>query len=145
LTLQKAGAVALKVGVLALAVFAVVTTGANFVSMDIGVGRIGAACLAVYLLALGHGATALLVGAGTGKRSLAIGVAAALAVAGYLLDGLSRIVDALEPWRVLTPFDWMGDPLRKGVDLGGTAALLALVVAAAALAPLLFNWRDIAV
>jgi ABC-2 type transport system permease protein len=65
--------------VLALAVSAVVTAGAKLVSMDIGAGRIAAAYLAVYLLALGYGATALLVGAWTGKRALAIGVAAALA------------------------------------------------------------------
>src|SRR6266511_1070057 len=85
------------------------------------------------------GAMALQAGA------LAIGAAAALAVAGYMLDGLSRIVDVLEPWRVLSPFDWMGDPLRKGVDRGGTAGLVALTVVTIAVAPLLFNRRDIAV
>jgi ABC-2 type transport system permease protein len=145
LTLEKAGAMALQAGALALAVFVVVTATARLVSMEIGVGRIAAACLAVYLLALGHGAVALLVGAGTGRRALAIGAAAALAVAGYMLDGLSRIVDVLVPWRVLSPFDWMGDPLRKGVDLGGTAGLVALTVVTTAVAPLLFNRRDIAV
>jgi ABC-2 type transport system permease protein len=145
LTLEKAAAMTLQIGVLAFAAFAVVAAGAKLVSMEIGAGRIAAACLAVYLLALGHGSVALLVGAATGKRALAIGVSSALAVAGYMLDGLSRIVGALEPWRVLSPFDWMGDPLRKGVDLRGTAALLALALGAAALAPLLFDRRDIAV
>jgi ABC-2 type transport system permease protein len=145
LVLEKAGAMALQVGVLSLAVFVAVTATAKLVSMEIGVGRIAAACVAVYLLALGHGAVALLVGAGSGKRALAIAVAAALAVAGYVLDGLSRIVDVLEPWRVLSPFDWTGDPLRKGLELGGTAVLVALAVAAVALAPLPFNRRDLAV
>lgn len=144
-TLEKAGALTLQVGLLALAVFAAVTLIAKLVSMDIATVRIAAATLAVYLLAVAFGATALLVGAATGKRALAIGVAAALAAAGYLLDGLSRIVDALDAWRVLSPFAWMGDPLREGIDLGGTAALVALALGAVALAPLLFRRRDIAV
>jgi hypothetical protein len=53
-------------------------------------------------------------------------------------------VDALEPWRVLSPFDWAGEPLRDGLDAGAVALAAAIVAAACAALPL-FNRRDIAV
>jgi membrane-associated phospholipid phosphatase len=66
-------------------------------------------------------------------------------VAGYLLNGLAQIVDELEPWRVLSPFAWVGEPVRDGLPLGHAAGLLAATLAAAALAPPLFGRRDLAV
>jgi ABC-2 type transport system permease protein len=144
LVLEKAGALALQLGALALALFALVLVSATAVSMDISTARIAAAVLTAYLLGLMHGAVALTVGAGTGKRAVALGVAAALAVGGYLLDGLALIVDALDPWRVLSPFDWAGEPIRNGLGGGAVALAVAAVVAAAAALPL-FARRDVAV
>ena len=75
---------------------------------------------------------------------MALGLAAAVAVAGYLLDSLAQFVEALEPWRVLSPFDWAGQPIRDGLGAGAVALALAAVACAVAALPL-FARRDIAV
>jgi ABC-2 type transport system permease protein len=144
LVLEKAAALGLQLGALALVLLAFVVAAAALVSMDVSAARIGAAVVTAYLLAVAHGALALAIGAGTGKRAVALGIAASVAVAGYLLDGLAQFVDALEPWRVLSPFDWAGHPLRNGLG-AGTAALAVAAVAGAAAALPLFARRDVAV
>jgi beta-exotoxin I transport system permease protein len=144
LVLEKAAALGLQLGALALVLLAFVVAAAAVVSMDVSAARIGAAVVTAYLLAVAHGALALAIGAGTGKRAMALGIAASVAVAGYLLDGLAQFVDALEPWRVLSPFDWAGEPLRNGLGAGTVALAVAAVAGAAAAFPL-FARRDVAV
>jgi ABC-2 type transport system permease protein len=144
LALEKAAALALQLGALALVLLVFIVAVAEAVSMDVSAWRIAAAVLTIYLLALAYGAVALAVGAGTGRRALALGVASALAVGGYLLDSLADFVDALEPWRVLSPFDWAGTPIREGLGPGAAALAAAAIVAAAAALPL-FDRRDVAV
>jgi ABC-2 type transport system permease protein len=56
------------------------------------------------LLGLEHGLVAMAVGAATGKRSLALAIAGGIAVAGYMFYALGAFVDAMEPWRVVSPF-----------------------------------------
>jgi ABC-2 type transport system permease protein len=124
--------------------FVLVEGSAKAVSMDVSAGRVAAAVLAAYLLGLAHGSLALAIGAGTGKRAVVLGGAAAVGVAGYLLDGLAEVVDALEPWRVLSPFDWAGEPIRHGLGLGAAGLAVATLVAGATALPL-FARRDIAV
>ena len=144
LLLEKLGALTIQLGVLGVALVVVVIVSARAISMDVSSSRIAQAVIGVCLLALAHGTLALGVGAATGRRTTAIGVAAAVAVAGYFLNGLGQVVDALEPWRVLSPFDWAGEPLRDGLDAGAVALAAAIVAAACAALPL-FNRRDIAV
>jgi ABC-2 type transport system permease protein len=84
------------------------------------------------------------VGAAAGSRAAAIAVPAVLATAAYLLNGLGQIVDVLEPFRILSPFRLVGDPLAQGAGWG-FAALSALVLLVVALAPLAFERRDAAV
>lgn len=144
IVLEKAAATALQLGALSLVVFASIAATAPLFSLDIGVDRIAAAVTAVFLLALLHGLLALFVGAATGSRAVAIGVAAAVALAGYLLNGLGQIVDPLEPVRVLSPFRHVGDPLADGPGWG-FAVLAALALAFAALAPPALDRRDVAV
>lgn len=76
-----------------------------------------AATLAASLLAISFAAVAFAVGAATGSRPAAMGAAAALAVAGYVLEGLSQQVHALHPVGVLNPWHWLlaNDPLRHGL------------------------------
>jgi ABC-2 type transport system permease protein len=145
LALEKAGALALQLAVLALALFVTVAASAQLVSMDIAASSVTAAVVGTYLLALAYGVLALLVGAATGRRALAVGASAALAAAAYLLNGLAQVVDVLEPWRVLSPFEWLGVPIRDGLSPGGGAALLLAAATATAIAVPLFDRRDIAV
>ena len=144
LVLEKLGALTLQLAILGGVLLVTVVVSAKAVSMDISSGRIAGAVLAVSLLGLLYGTLALAVGAATGKRATAIGVAAALAVAAYFLDGLGQVVDALEPWRRLSPFDWVGDPLREGLGARVIALAVGALLLAAAAVPL-FNRRDVGV
>jgi ABC-2 type transport system permease protein len=114
--------------------------------MDISAAHLAAATLSAVLLALAYGAIAILLGAATGRRALAIGVTAAATVAAYLVNGLAPLVHALEVPQKLSPFYHYaaGDPLRHGLSLGHVAVLVAIGVGAAALAPWLFARRDLA-
>lgn len=145
--LEKLAAMAALTGGLAAVLFLSVWGMAVAVRMEIGGDRIAAASLSAWLLAVAHGALALLVGSATGRKGAAVGIAAAAAVAGYLLDGLGNLVDFLQPWRVVSPFNWyfQADALRTGFAPGWTALLAAAVLVFAALAPPAFARRDVAV
>ena len=97
------------------------------------------------LLAIAYGEIAVLVGAASGRRSLAIGVTAAIAVAAYLVNGLAPLVGALEGPQKLSPFYHyaVGDPLRRGVSVSHMAVLVGIAIIATALAPLFFSRRDV--
>jgi ABC-2 type transport system permease protein len=79
--------------------------------------HLAVATVAVSLLALTFAAVAFAVGAATGSRPAALGCAAALAVAGYVLEGLAQQIDALRPVNVVNPWHWLlaHDPLRYGL------------------------------
>jgi len=80
-------------------------------------GHITAATVAATLLALIFAAVAFAVGATTGNRAAALGTASALAVAGYILQGLAGQVQALHPTQDVNPWHWLigSDPLRHGL------------------------------
>lgn len=85
------------------------------------------------------GALALAIGAGTGRRGLALGGAVSAAVATYLIDSLAPVAPVLDPWRWASPFWWAGgrEPVLTGFAspwmllLPAFAATLAAVAAAA--------------
>lgn len=145
--LDKLAAMVALTGALAAVLFLSIWGMAVAVGMEIGGDRIAAACVAAWLLAVLYGALALLVGSAAGKKGAAIGVPTAAAVAAYLLDGLGNLVDALEPWRVLSPFNWYfeADSLRAGFAPGWLGLLLAAAAVFGALAPPAFARRDVGV
>ena len=102
--LDKALALLTSVLVLGVALW-VVTLGASLaIGMGIDAGEAATGALAQVLLGAEYGALALTVGAATGRRSLAIGAPAALAVAAYVLHALALLVPEIEPWQELSPF-----------------------------------------
>ena len=111
----------------------------------ISFGHLAAAALGAAVLAVGFGAIALLIGAATGRRGIAIGVTAALAVAAYLVNSLAALVSWLEPVQRLTPFYHYEspDPLRTGVSPGHTAVLVVIAVLAALLTMVAVERRDL--
>ncbi|MBF6437572.1 ABC transporter permease subunit [Nocardia cyriacigeorgica] len=139
---QRFAALAVQVAVVTAVLTVSVIAGANSGNLEVETGNIVAASAGLGLLALFAGAVALLVGAATGKRSLALGVAALLAVAGYLANNLG------DDWlRKLSPFYYAnGDsPLVNGWNAGHLAVLavgggLALIAALVC-----FGRRDLAV
>lgn len=104
-----------------------------------------AATASVGLLALTFAAVAFAVGAGTGSRPAALGVAAAVAVAGYVLEGLSQQIHALHWVGTVNPWHWLlgSDPLRVGLTWHAwVPPLVAVVVLVAAALPRLAH-RDL--
>ncbi len=124
-------AVLAAVCVLALAALAP-STGLDH---GLSVARMAAATVAASMLALTFAAVAFAVGAATGNRPTAAGAAAALAVAGYVLEGLAQQISALHPTRLVNPWHWLlaSDPIRHGLTwqawLPPLIATAALVVA----------------
>jgi ABC-2 type transport system permease protein len=123
---------------------ATVAVGSLLVDLEIGFGKLVAASLSVGLLALLFAAVALAAGAIRVGRAPAIAVAAGLAVAAWIFDGLARSVDALEGWRPLTPYyHALGqNPLREGAPWAGWALLVAATAFIAVLAATGLERRD---
>lgn len=134
---EKLAAMAVEVIVLGLVLLVSLWIGVRAVDMTLSVGNLAAAVAGAVLLAMGFGAIALVVGAASGSRGAAIGVASALAVAAYLVNSLAALVSQLEPFQRLTPFYHYTspDPLRNGVAWAHLG-VLALIVALASVAAL---------
>ena len=143
--LEKFAAIAAAVVALGLVLWIGLWLGALAVDMEISAGRLLAAVVSAMLLALAFTALAVLVGALTGRRALAIGVAAVVALAAYVLDSIATLVEELEAVQPLSPFYLYraAEPLRHGLDPGHALALLTVAVALAALAVLAFERRDL--
>ena len=144
--LEKTIALVAEIAGLGVVLWLALWVGALLANMDISAGHLAAATFSAVLLALAYGAIAILLGAATGKRSLAIGLTAAAAVAAYLVNGLAPLVDALDVVQKLSPFYHyaVGDPLREGISFTHMAVLVAIAVVATALAPWFFSRRDVA-
>lgn len=116
-------------------------------TFDMGVpsSNLLAASLTAGALGLTFGAIAFLLGAATGRKSLSIGITAALAVAAYLVNALAALVSGLGPLQKASPFYHyaVGNPLRQGVAPGHLAVLVAIAVVSAATGIVLFERRDI--
>jgi ABC-2 type transport system permease protein len=96
-------------------------------------------------LALLHTVLAFAIGAARGHRAPALAAAATVAVAGYMLEGLLAVTDALRPLRFVSPWHWY---LERNALVEGTtvqATLLPVLVAAvvAGLSAWRFERRDL--
>jgi ABC-2 type transport system permease protein len=118
-------------------------------ALDMGVSgvNVSAASTGLFLLGVFFGMLALAVGAMTGRRSTALTVAGAVAVAGYVIRGLSESVSWLLPWRWISPFHYYlgSDPLHRGFNLAYLAVLAVAAAVFVTLAVTAFDRRDIRV
>lgn len=146
LVLDKLAAVAVEVVLLSVVLVAALAVGVALVGMNVSTAHLAAATTSAALLAFAFGAIALFVGAFSGHRGVAIGVAAAGAVAAYLVNSLAAIVTFLEPARMVSPFYHYvaSDPLRQGLALDHVAFLVTVALAAAGLAIVALERRDLA-
>ncbi|HEX7745568.1 MAG TPA: ABC transporter permease subunit [Micromonosporaceae bacterium] len=145
LVLQQAAALATAVFALGTVLFAAVLACSAAFGLGIGAADLAGGALAMVLLGLEFGWLALAVGAATGRRALAIGVASAAAVAAYVLYVAGQLVDAVKPWQPLSPFQQAldGGPLGAGLPAAYGWMPLAGAVVVALVLPV-FNGRDIA-
>jgi ABC-2 type transport system permease protein len=146
LVLEKFAALATESVALGFVVWISLWIGAQAVGMQIAAAKLAAATLGAVALAVAYGAIALLIGCATGRRGLAIALAAAAGVAAYLVNSLAPLVDFLEPVQELSPFYHYAaqNPLRAGLDPVHLLVLLAIAAVAAAGSVLAFRRRDLA-
>jgi ABC-2 type transport system permease protein len=140
--------VAMAIGSFAIAATAWLVTAAVGPMFDLTVPFAGltAAYLNLFLLGLGFGTIALAIGAATGSRGMAIGVAAGAALVTFLLKTFAVAMSWLEPWRLLSPFWYYTghDPLRTGFHASDPVVLASISVVALAVALVTFERRDLA-
>lgn len=118
---------------------------ATVVGVDLALDRVAAALVSAGLLGLVLGGVAMLVGAATGRRMLAIGAALAIAVLGFFVNALAPLVEGLRAWRDLSPhYHYIGDdPLTNGLAVDHAAILAIGALALALAATVIFQRRDL--
>jgi ABC-2 type transport system permease protein len=147
LVLERFAALVARTAALGCVVWVSVVAAAAIGGLGIGAGRLAAATVGLTLLGLNFGALALAVGAATGRRGLALGLAGMLAVGAYLLNTLAPQIGAIEPLQRLSPFyHYEGqDLLRGGFDPALLAVQVVVPLALLAVALRTFDRRDLGV
>ena len=145
LVLAKAGAIVALVVIVSAAAWLGLLIGVALGGGGIGVGNMAAFAVHLAFFGLAVGAVAVAVGAGTGRRALANGIAAAVGVVGWLINGFAPLVGALDWLKYLSPFYYYTghDPLTQGIDAGDLAVLAVAAVALTAVGVLAFERRDL--
>lgn len=107
--------------------------------------HVWAACTSLAGLSLLTACVALAAGAITGRRLWALGSAAAVAVAGYVLNAVANQNPDLDPLHPYSPYFWAfgHDPLVSGIDWAGTTALYGSSLLLVAVAAFALSRRDI--
>lgn len=133
--------------VVLVAVVTVTTLGLVVgLGMDVGADRMLAGSTGLLLLVLGFGTLSFAVGAATGRRAIALGTAAGLAVLAYVFNAIGPTVG--QEWMAsVSPFGWYlgGRPLFDGFDAAGLLQLAAVPVIAGAGGLWQFLRRDLLV
>jgi ABC-2 type transport system permease protein len=143
--LEKLGALVLELLALGVVLWVGLVIGSHAATMKVSAAHLGAGATAAVLLGVTFGTISLLIGAASGKRGLAAGLSAALAVAAYVVISLAPLVSGLEPLQRLSPVYHYAasDPLRNGLEARHVAVLAGIALVAAVLAVATFDRRDI--
>ena len=118
--------------ILTVTVAACVYIGRGF-AVALDPSHVATATLAVLILGLDLGLTALAVGAATGSRGTAIGIASTIAAVSYLVSSLAPVVHWIRPLRFASLFYWAvgNNQLANGTSLTSFVVLACVAVAAA--------------
>jgi ABC-2 type transport system permease protein len=145
LVLAKAMAIALIVLVVAFAVWIGLIVGVAAGGGGITLAHITAVAVQLAFFGFATGALALALGAGTGRHSLAAGVAAAVAILGWLINSFAPLASAIAWLKYLTLFYYYAghDPIGRGIDLAGLLVLGLLTLVLLAIAVVGFERRDL--
>lgn len=145
LALEKGAAVLLGITALAVVLFVALLFMVAAGNMDVPTSHLLAATLHLHGLAVFAAGIGLGVGAATGRRPLALALGTGIVVAGFVVSGISVLVEGLEPLRWASPFYWFNgsEPIRNGIHWGGLALLYATGLAAGGLGILRFTRRDL--
>jgi ABC-2 type transport system permease protein len=145
--LQKTAALGVSVLGAGIMVFLAILAIRGPIDLNLPISHIAAASFNLALFGFLFGTVAILVGAITGRKGLAVGATAGIAVIAFLANGLAPQVDALAWMQNVSPFYWANgtDTLRDGFD-PLMSLLLAGVSALAVVGALFaFDRRDVGV
>lgn len=112
---------------------------------EVSVSGIASISLLLTLFGLVYGGVALLVGAATGRRSLATMVTTGVALVTWFMFSFFPLSENFEPFANLSPFQWYlgSDPLLNGMDWSGAAKLAGTFVVLIVASIPLFSGRDL--
>lgn len=133
-------------GALVLLELVILLIAMPLVNLSFGAAEIAGATVGIYLLAAMFGALSFAVGAATGRRAVAVGVAGGTAGGLFLLAGLGALIDALEPVGELSPFSVYDGTqvLLDGFGIVPMIVFAAIAVVCVAVGIALFERRDLA-
>jgi beta-exotoxin I transport system permease protein len=145
IVVEKAVGTAILAAILCAGVWVALAITAQLSDIDIALERVAAALVSAWLLGCAIGGVALVAGALTGSRVIAIGVGLGVAIAGFFVSALAPLSDVLEPWRPLSPhYHYIGyDPLTNGLDPVHAGVLAALGIVLVIVAAIAFERRDL--
>ena len=145
LVAAKGAAVAAAVAAVAVAAWLGLIAGVALGGGGISVQHLAAYCVHLAFFGLAIGSVALAAAAATGRRALATEVAAAVAIAGWLINGFAPLADPVAWLRFLSPYYYYAhnDPLTQGIDLVDLLVLAVLAAAMTAVAIVRFARRDL--
>jgi ABC-2 type transport system permease protein len=145
LILGKAVAIAGVVLVIAIATWAGLIIGVALAGGGITLGDMTALCVQLAFFGLAVGALAIALAAATGRRALATGVAAGVAILSWLVNSFAPLVSGLSWLKYLSLFYYYAghDPLTRGVDVVGLIVLAAVTAVLIAIALVTIDRRDL--
>lgn len=137
-------ALAIDLCVLTLPVVAASVLLITVLDLDVGFGNLLAMSAGLLLFALAFSSTAFAIGAATGRRAIALGGTAAVAVVAYIAHAIGPQLEGGAWMDKVSPFGWyLSDtPLQSGWDFGGLGLLAGVVVVMVPLALVTFSNRD---
>lgn len=143
--LQKFLASALILWVVSFAMFVGIWLGAMTIDVTIDAWRVLQGTFALWLLTMVFSLFGYSLGAITGKRGLAGGLAGAFAFASYLISSLAGTVEGLKIANYASPFKYFSNPriLDNGLQLSNIAILTSACLVMLAIGWWVFNKRDI--
>jgi ABC-2 type transport system permease protein len=141
---QKVMAMALQAFFLAATVTICVVIGRGF-QLTVSAGDAVAIALALMLMGSDFGLITMALGAATGRRGTALGIASGLAAASYLLSSLAPAIPAIRPGRYLSLFYWSvgNDQITRGVSIGDFTVLIIVGLCALLAAVATFRRADL--
>lgn len=142
---QKLCALAVVVLALGLGSWVVLVAVSPLFDLRAATGSLAIATLASALFGLQAGAIALAVGAASGRRGMAIAVAAAAALAALVIESLAQLTDVFARLRFLSPWYFANGniPMVHGLRVLDLAVLAGITLLAGLVAAVSFDRRDL--
>lgn len=138
--------VAIVIDLIVLVLAAAVATVALVLVLDLDVelGNVLAMATGLFMFALAFASVSFAIGAATGRRAVALGATAGIAVMAYLANGIGPQIEGGQWMEAISPWFWYlgNDPLMNGFDPGGLALLATVVLLAVPAALFSFANRD---